>query len=151
MGITQLLAIFGIANGINVMVWMIGLGLIGGIVNLVTSIMAWYAYDLAWQITDDSSSSSADITSATAVMAAIKDDMMLVHSRWSHHRAFSRLRLRGMVHVERVEGRGRGEDGGEKGRSQTFQRRPTTSHERAYGSGHRLRQLLSLREQCLLT
>ena len=74
--ITQLLAIFGIANGINVMVWMIGLGLIGGIVNLVTSIMAWYAYDLAWQVTDDSSSSSADITSATAVMAAIKDDMM---------------------------------------------------------------------------
>ena len=74
--ITQLLAIFGIANGINVMVWMIGLGLIGGIVNLVTSIMAWYAYDLTYQILNDSSSSSADILSATAVKYAIKDDMM---------------------------------------------------------------------------
>ena len=55
---------------------MIGLGLIGGIVNLVTSIMAWYAYDLAWQVTDESSSSAADVASATIVMAAIKEDMM---------------------------------------------------------------------------
>ena len=75
--ITQLLAIFGIANGINVMVWAVGLGGIGGLVNLVTGIMAWYAYDLAYQLTEDSSTSVADLADAAIVMAAIKDDMMM--------------------------------------------------------------------------
>ena len=75
--ITQLLAIFGIANGINVMVWAVGLGGIGGLVNLVTGIMAWYAYDLAYQLTEDSSTSAADLLDAAVVMAAIKDDMMM--------------------------------------------------------------------------
>ena len=75
--ITQLLAIFGIANGINVMVWAVGLGGIGGLVNLVTGIMAWYAYDLAYQLTEDSDTSVADLADAAIVMAAIKDDMMM--------------------------------------------------------------------------
>ena len=74
--ITQLLAIFGIANGINVMVWAIGLGGIGSLVNLVTSIMAWFGYDLAYQIADDSSNSASDLLDAAVVMAAMKDDMM---------------------------------------------------------------------------
>ena len=75
--ITQLLAIFGIANGINVMVWAVGLGGIGGLVNLVTGIMSWYAYDLAYQLTEDSSTSAADLLDAAVVMAAIKDDVMM--------------------------------------------------------------------------
>ena len=75
--ITQLLAIFGIANGINVMVWTIGLGGIGSLVNLVTGIMAWFGYDLAYQVTENSSSSAAELIDAAVVMAAIKDDMMM--------------------------------------------------------------------------
>ena len=74
--VTQLLAIFGIANGINLLVWTVGLGGIGGLVNLVTSIMAWYTYDLAYQTTEDSDSSASDITNAAVVMSAIKDDVM---------------------------------------------------------------------------
>lgn len=75
--ITQLLAIFGIANGINVMVWAVGLGGIGSLVNMVTGIMAWYGYDLAYQLTEDSSTSASDLVDAAVVMAAIKDDMMM--------------------------------------------------------------------------
>ena len=75
--ITQLLAIFGIANDINVIVWAVGLGGIGGLVNLVTGIMSWYAYDLAYQLTEDSSTSAADLLDAAVVMAAIKDDVMM--------------------------------------------------------------------------
>lgn len=75
--ITQLLAIFGIANGINVMVWTIGLGGIGSLVNMVTGIMAWFGYDLAYQVTENSDSSAAELIDAAVVMAAIKDDMMM--------------------------------------------------------------------------
>jgi len=42
---TQLLSIFGIASGINLLVWMFGLGAIGGIVMAVSSVLAGYGYD----------------------------------------------------------------------------------------------------------
>lgn len=74
--ITQLLAIFGIANGINLLVWMILLGGIGGLVNLVTSIIAMMGYDKAYTVTVDADSSAADITTAAAVMSYIKTEMM---------------------------------------------------------------------------
>merc|ERR1719412_2557980 len=38
--------------------------------------MMLYGYDKAYQVTVDSSSASADVTKATTVMSAIKDDMM---------------------------------------------------------------------------
>ena len=74
--ITQLLAIFGIANEINVMVWALGLSGIGGLVSLVTSLMAWWAYDEAYVASEDSDSTSAELTAATVVMAGLKDDML---------------------------------------------------------------------------
>ena len=74
--VTQLLSIFGIANGINLMVWMILLAGIGGLVNLVTSIIALMAYDYAYQVTVDDSAATADVTTATAVMSYVKDEMM---------------------------------------------------------------------------
>ena len=43
--LTQLLSIFGIGSGINLLVWMFGLGAIGGIVMAVSSVLAGYGYD----------------------------------------------------------------------------------------------------------
>ena len=43
--LTQLLSIFGIGSGINLLVWMFGLGAIGGIVMAVSSLLAGYGYD----------------------------------------------------------------------------------------------------------
>ena len=74
--ITQLLAIFGIANEINVMVWALGLSGIGGLVSLVTSLMAWWAYDEAYVASEDSDSTAAELTAAAVVMAGLKDDML---------------------------------------------------------------------------
>ena len=53
--VTQFLAIFGIANEINVLVWMIGLEAIGGLFSIVLGIMMYLAYDGAYTIASDSS------------------------------------------------------------------------------------------------
>ena len=55
---------------------MLLLGGIGGLVNLVTSIMMFLGYDSAYQVTVDDTAATADVTTATAVMSYIKDDMM---------------------------------------------------------------------------
>ena len=75
--ITQLLAIFGIANMVNLYVWMLLLGGIGGIVNLVTSILAWYAFDTAYTVSVDDTETSANVTLAEAVMSSLKEEMMM--------------------------------------------------------------------------
>ena len=58
--ITQLLAIFGIANEINLMVWIYGLQMAGGLVELISMIAMWYAYDSAYAITVDTSKTAAE-------------------------------------------------------------------------------------------
>jgi len=55
---------------------MLLLGGIGGLVNLVTSIMMLLGYDSAYQVTVDDSAATADVTTATSVMSYIKDEMM---------------------------------------------------------------------------
>ena len=72
--ITQFLAIFGIANGINLLVWMYGLNGLGGLVSIATSIMLFMAYDDAYTVANDSSSSASDITNAESVMAGVWND-----------------------------------------------------------------------------
>ena len=51
-----------------------GLMGIGQLVNMVTGLMAWYAYDLAYDVTIDDSATSANILLAEAVMSAIKEE-----------------------------------------------------------------------------
>ena len=46
--VTQLLSMFGIANEINLLVWTVGLGGIGELVSLVTSILMFLAWDKAY-------------------------------------------------------------------------------------------------------
>ena len=75
--VTQLLALFGIGNEINVAVWIYGLEVVGGFVTLATSIAMLIGFDSAYTIANDSSNSASDITNAATVQAAIKDDMMM--------------------------------------------------------------------------
>ena len=72
--ITQFLAIFGIANEINLMVWMYGLEGIGGLVSVATSVMLFLAYNDAYIVSSDESSSADDVTKATAVMDGVWND-----------------------------------------------------------------------------
>ena len=46
--VTQLLALFGIATGINAMVWIYGIMLAGGLANGVAEFMKFLAYDNCW-------------------------------------------------------------------------------------------------------
>ena len=72
--VTQFLAIFGIANGINLMVWMVGVEGIGGLVSIATAIMLFMAYDGAYTKANESSASASDIANANAVMAGVWSD-----------------------------------------------------------------------------
>ena len=69
---TQLLSIFGIGSGINLLVWMFGLGAIGGIVMAVSSILAGYGYDEAYKVTVDDTATSAEVTAAEALLFNFK-------------------------------------------------------------------------------
>ena len=75
--VTQLLAFFGIANSVNLAVWIYGLEVVGGIVGLATSLAMLLGYDTAYTIANDDSESASDIAKAETVQAAIKDDMMM--------------------------------------------------------------------------
>jgi len=74
--ITQLLSMFGIANEINLYVWMGLLGGIGGLVELVSGLLLWYAYDEAYVMSEDADSTAAELVAASVVMAAVKEEMM---------------------------------------------------------------------------
>ena len=58
--ITQLLAMYGVANGINLGVWIYGLEMFGGLVGLVTSIMMFLGYDKAYTVANDEDTSASD-------------------------------------------------------------------------------------------
>lgn len=75
--ITQLLSMFGIANEINLYVWMGLLGGLGGLVELVSGLLMWYAYDEAYVMYEDEDSTSAELVASAVVMAAIKEEMMM--------------------------------------------------------------------------
>jgi len=75
--ITQLLSMFGIANGINLYVWMGLLGGLGGLVEMVSGLLSWYAYDEAYVMSEDDDSTSAELSAAYTVMAAIKEETMM--------------------------------------------------------------------------
>jgi hypothetical protein len=74
---TQLLSMFGIANEINLYVWMGLLGGLGGLVEMVAGLLSWYAYDEAYVMGEDADSTSAELVAAYAVMAAIKEETMM--------------------------------------------------------------------------
>ena len=74
--ITQLLAIFGIANEYNLYVWIYGLEGIGGLVGIIGMFVSWYAYDSAYAITADSSKTSDEQADAAAVMTGVWSDFV---------------------------------------------------------------------------
>ena len=53
---------------------MVGLEAIGGLFSVVLGIMMFMAYDDAYTIANDSSSSASDVTNAELVMAGIWND-----------------------------------------------------------------------------
>ena len=54
--ITQLLSMLGIAAEINLMVWMYG-GIVNMVVSFISGLVAMYAYDAYWSVSEDSTSS----------------------------------------------------------------------------------------------
>ena len=50
---TQLLSLFGLSSGINLMVWHFGVGMVGMLVVQLSSALKWWAYDSAWAIAND--------------------------------------------------------------------------------------------------
>ena len=73
---TQFLSLFGIANGLNVFVWMFGMGTLGGIVSAVSAVLAYYGYDQAYQTSVDSNATSAETTAATSLVLDLKMEMV---------------------------------------------------------------------------
>ena len=73
--LTQLLSMLGIAAEINVMVWMYG-GMIDMVVGLVTSLVAMYAYDAYWTVSQDSGDSNQ--ANAAIALAKLEDDLLHV-------------------------------------------------------------------------
>ena len=55
--ITQLLSMLGIAAEINLMVWMYG-GVVNMVVSFISGLVAMYAYDAYWSVSEDSTSSN---------------------------------------------------------------------------------------------
>merc|ERR1712013_679522 len=62
--VTQLLALLGIATGLNAMVWMWGIMLAGGLANGVAGFMKFLAYDTCWD-------------KASACQGLVKTDMIM--------------------------------------------------------------------------
>lgn len=74
--ITQLLAIFGIANELNLMVWIYGLEMAGGLLGFISMIVMFYAYDSAYAVTVDTSKTTAEQTNGQTVMDGIWADFV---------------------------------------------------------------------------
>ena len=73
---TQTLSIFGIANEINILVWMILIGAWGELVQLITTILQFLAWDKAYSVANDAGTSAADAAKAEAVGAAVRLDVL---------------------------------------------------------------------------
>ena len=71
---TQLLTLFGIGAEVNLFVWTVGVTMLGGVAAAVSGGLAAYGYDLAYQMTVDSSASAANITAASSVMSSIETE-----------------------------------------------------------------------------
>merc|ERR1712039_601630 len=74
---SKLLAIFGVGAALNMMVWMIGMGAIGGIVTAISGGLSSYGYDKAYTVVYDSNSTAAEVTAADAVMFAFKFEWLI--------------------------------------------------------------------------
>ena len=74
--ITQFLSLFGVANSLNVFVWMFGMGTLGGIITAVSAVLAYYGYDQAYQTSVDSNATSAESTAATSLILDLKMEMV---------------------------------------------------------------------------
>ena len=64
-------------NEVNLYVWMGLLGGLGGLVEMVSGLLLWYAYDEAHVMYYEDDSTTAEVTAAAVVMAAIKEEMMM--------------------------------------------------------------------------
>ena len=69
--ITQLLATFGIANDLNLMVWMYLVGVVGGISTAVMGAFYELAYDTAYTNMEDTSKTTAVRTAAASVYGSV--------------------------------------------------------------------------------
>ena len=74
---TQLLSMIGAGSGLNIFVWTVGMGAMGGIVGAVTSGLAVYGYDKAYQVSVDSNSTADEITAAEALLLAFKFEWLM--------------------------------------------------------------------------
>jgi len=73
--ITQLLSMFGIANEINLLVWMWGMGFVGMLVEAVAGFMLFYSYDEAYKLT--LSDDAEDNSYGTGIMGALQMDALV--------------------------------------------------------------------------
>jgi len=72
--VTQILSMFGILGEINMMAWMYA-EMLEMVIGLVLKLGWMYTYEMAYQISVDDDSSSADQTSAAGVMSGVQADM----------------------------------------------------------------------------
>lgn len=73
---TQLLSMLGIATEINVMVWMLGFPLVGGLVGLFYSIMMFLAYDGSYSIAADTKKTAAERAAGAALQLVVEKDAL---------------------------------------------------------------------------
>ena len=69
-----MLTIFGVAAEINLFVWTVGVTMLGGLVSCIAGLIAVYGYELAYQMSVDSSASTAKVTAASNVMSALESE-----------------------------------------------------------------------------
>ena len=75
LGVTSILAAFGIAVGVNAMLWGI-LGLVAWGSGVAVNILRFLAYDGAYSVKKDSTSTTADVSIAKTTQNAVKLDGM---------------------------------------------------------------------------
>ena len=81
--VTQLLALFGIASGINALVWMWGIMLAGGLANGVAGFMKFLAYDNCWDKTDGCQSLvKNDMVMQTAMETSVSLALYMQGENW---------------------------------------------------------------------
>lgn len=73
--VTQLLSIFGIAVGLNMMVWGYGVGLAGGIMSLVVAIMWWMQWMAGYSIIKTSADANGSLDTEAGYAQSMVDSI----------------------------------------------------------------------------
>lgn len=125
--ITQLLSIFGIAVGINLMVWHYGVFMAGGLVAMVSNFMWLFAYNKGYSVAADETSDGTASTDAgyawaykkaaekQLVWASVKESSLVLeiishYAEWMHGQIMALPEEERMEILEEAEGK-KGEKG----------------------------------------